>query len=79
MTDAIKARYRESGSNPVAASTILFEIAVSLDEKSRENRFENEPIGINFFDHLVDEYNETEPNNLISDEDDLNFGQPSIE
>jgi hypothetical protein len=79
MTDAIKARYRESGNNPVAASTILFEIAVSLDEKSRETRFENEPIGINFFNHLVDEYNEIEPTIQSNDGDDMNFGQPSIE
>jgi poly-beta-hydroxyalkanoate depolymerase len=38
MAEAIKARYRESGSKEISASTILFEITVSIDEKDRETR-----------------------------------------
>jgi hypothetical protein len=41
MTDSIKARYRDSGSNSAAASMILFEIAISIDEEERETRAES--------------------------------------
>jgi hypothetical protein len=42
MTDAIKARYRESGEDELAASKVLFEIAVFLDEQSREDTMRSE-------------------------------------
>jgi hypothetical protein len=58
MTDTIKARYRESGNDPTTASTILFEIAVSIDEEDCEGRAESTQARVTFFDHLVDEYNE---------------------
>jgi hypothetical protein len=35
MTDSIKARYRESGSDSAAASMILFEIAIYIYEEER--------------------------------------------
>jgi hypothetical protein len=37
MTDAIKARYHSSGGDQIAASAIIFEIAVSGDEKARKS------------------------------------------
>jgi hypothetical protein len=47
MTDSIKARYRESGSDSMAASAILFEIAVSIDEEDREMREDTNQVCIN--------------------------------
>jgi hypothetical protein len=55
MTDAIKARYRESGEDELAASKVLFEIAVFLDEQSREDTMRSEQVASNTFEHLLDE------------------------
>jgi hypothetical protein len=81
MTDAIKARYRSSGGDRAAASTMLFEIAVSVDEQAREEHMESQVVVNNFYDHLLDEYEsrsepETTPSN--SDENQL-FVAPSVE
>jgi hypothetical protein len=67
MTDSIKARYRESGNDSMAASTILFEIAVSIDEEDREMRADTNQVSINFFDHLVGEYNDAVGSNTQAD------------
>ena len=53
MTDAIKACYRSSGGDQSAASTILFEIAVSIDELTRESTIASSVVVKNYFDHLV--------------------------
>jgi hypothetical protein len=42
MTDAIKARYRSSGGDQAAASTILFEVAVSMDERHETHAWNQE-------------------------------------
>jgi hypothetical protein len=78
MTDAIKARYRESGNDPITTSTILFEIAVSIDEEDRECRAESTQAGVTFFDHLVDEYNEVGEINQV-DVTAQDFLPPSTE
>jgi hypothetical protein len=79
MTDSIKARYRDSGSNSAAASMILFEIAISIDEEERETRAESGEVSINYFDHLIDEYHEAAKDSSQSYVEEPNFGQPSIE
>jgi hypothetical protein len=79
MTDSIKARYRESANDSMAASTILFEIAVSIDEEDRETRADTRQVSINFFDHLVGEYNDAVGTNAQADMNAQDFGQPSIE
>jgi hypothetical protein len=79
MTDSIKARYRDSGSNSAAASMILFEIEISIDEEERETRAESGEVSINYFDHLVDEYHEAAKDSSQSYVEEPNFGQPSIE
>jgi hypothetical protein len=55
MTDAIKARYHSSGGDQIAASTIIFEIAVSGDEQARKYESGSSPVFSNFFEHLIDE------------------------
>jgi hypothetical protein len=55
MTDAIKARNHSSGGDQSAATTILFEIAVSIDERARKLSHEPFVAVNNFFDHLIDE------------------------
>jgi hypothetical protein len=80
MTDAIKARYHSAGGDQTAASTILFEIAVSVDEQARESIPGSSPVFNNFFDHLVDEYNDSfDPKDSLSSSNALDFGQPSHE
>jgi hypothetical protein len=79
MTESIKARYRESGNDSMAASTILFEIAVSIDEEYRETRADTSQVRINFFDHLVGEYNDSVGTNAQADMNAQDFWQPSTE
>jgi hypothetical protein len=79
MTDAIKARYHSSGGDQHAASTILFEIAVSLDEQERETASESQLVVNNVFDHLIDEYNDNCNESSCDANDVSNFGQPSLE
>jgi hypothetical protein len=79
MTDSIKARYRESGSDSAAASMILFEIAISIDEEEREARTDSGEVNINYFDHLIEEYHESAENSTQSLSEEPNFGVPSIE
>jgi hypothetical protein len=81
MTNAIKARYRSSGGDRAASSTMLFEIAVSVDYQAREEHMESHVVVNNFYGHLLDEYErsrepETTPSN--SDENQL-FVAPSVE
>jgi hypothetical protein len=81
MTDAIKARYRSSGGDQTAASTILFEVAVSMDEQARDACMESRVVVNNFFDHLVDEYeSRSDPSHQSTANDDAqDFGVPSLE
>jgi hypothetical protein len=79
MTDSIKARYRESGNDSMATSTILFEIAVSIDEEDREMRADTNQESINFFDRLVGEYNDAVGSNAQADMNFQEFGQPNTE
>jgi hypothetical protein len=55
MTDAIKARYHSSGGDQISASAIIFEIAVSGDEKARKSESGSSTVFSNFFEHLIDE------------------------
>jgi hypothetical protein len=79
MTDSIKARYRESGSDSAAASMILFEIAISIYEEEREARTDSGEVSINYFDHLIEEYHESAEHSTQSLIEEPNFGVPSIE
>jgi hypothetical protein len=77
----LQARYRSSGGDRAAASTMLFEIAVSVDEQAREEHMESQVVVNNFYDHLLDEYEsrsepETKPSNR--DENQL-LVAPSVE
>jgi hypothetical protein len=67
MMNSIKALCRESGSDSTAASTILFEFAVSIDEEDREMPEDTDQVSINFFDHKVDECNNSVGSNAQYD------------
>jgi hypothetical protein len=63
----------------MAASTILLEIAVSIDEEDRETRADTSQVSINFCYHLVGEYNDAVGTNAEADMNRQDFGQPSTE
>jgi hypothetical protein len=79
MTDAIKARYHSSGGDQSAASTILSEIAISLEEQARETSSESQVVVNNCFDNLIDEYNDSYDGSSCGAKDVSKFGQPSLE
>jgi hypothetical protein len=79
MTDSSKARYRVSVSDSMASSTILFEIAVSIEEEDRYMREDTKKASINFFYHIVHEYKDAVDSNAQSDMTAQNFGQPSTQ
>jgi hypothetical protein len=75
----IKARYRESGSDSAAASMILFEIAISINEEEREARTDSGEGSINYFDRLIEEYHESAEHSTQSLIEGPTFGVPSME
>jgi hypothetical protein len=87
MTDAIKARYRLSGGDQLAATTVLFEIAVSFDERERELSLaqdcslEPSVVANHFFEHLIEEYegDNTPQNDVLKTESIPSFQQPGFE